>query len=328
MRRVLGAMVVVLLCAGCVPPEAASPALPPSSPAPLMPSSSPATSVPSWTERSADSPPVVTSSSALTDALEVVALLRTLPVKGRAPKTGYGRALFGPAWTDDVTVDGGHNGCDTRNDILRRDLTVAVIKPGSNGCTVLSGVLRDPYTGRTIRFERGQATSGTVQIDHVVALLDAWQKGAQQLSRQQREDLANDPLNLQAVDGPTNQSKGAGDAASWLPPSKAYRCAYVTRQVHVKSRYGLWVTGAEKEAMLRVLGACGAASSPESAPVAVPPPDVGSTEQGCHPLSNGGHCYRSGEMCAARYRGTDGVDAYGEPIRCVQQGDYWKWVRR
>ncbi|WGJ88214.1 DUF1524 domain-containing protein [Gordonia sp. SMJS1] len=202
--------------------------------------------------------PVVTVSAAPA-ANRALATLDTLAVKGRAPKTGYDRDLFGQAWTDDVNVDSGHNGCDTRNDILRRDLTTIVLKPGSNGCAVQSGTLADPYTGTTIPFVRGQQTSAAVQIDHVVALSDAWQKGAQQLSAAQRVDFANDPRNLQATDGPTNQQKGDGDAATWLPPNRPYRCTYVARQVEVKAAYQLWVTQAEKDAITRVLGGCGAA---------------------------------------------------------------------
>jgi hypothetical protein len=189
-----------------------------------------------------------------TDAGETLALLETLPVKGRAPKTGYERSQFGPPWTDDVAVDGGHNGCGSRDDTLRRDLTGTSV--AADGCTVLSGTLLDAYTGRTITFERGQATSGAVQIDHVVALMDAWQKGAQLLSPGERRNLANDPANLQAVDGPTNAAKGAGDAATWLPPNNAYRCEYVARQVSVKAKYRLWVTQAEKDAISRVLATC------------------------------------------------------------------------
>ncbi len=202
----------------------------------------------------------------------VRALLAALPVKGRAPKTGYSRDLFGQAWSDDVAVDGGHNGCDTRNDILRRDLTGITVKPGTHGCTVLTGVLEDPYTGTRIAFTRGRDTSSAVQIDHLVALSDAWQKGARQLSPEQRRDLANDPLNLQAVDGPANARKSDGDAATWLPPNKAYRCTYVSRQVEVKARYGLWVTAAERDAIARVLDTCGAAAPP--ADPAVPPADA------------------------------------------------------
>ncbi|WP_425451253.1 GmrSD restriction endonuclease domain-containing protein [Williamsia limnetica] len=193
--------------------------------------------------------------------------LNALAVKGRAPKTGYDRGLFGEAWTDAVSVEGGRNGCDTRNDILRRDLTQIVFKAGSQGCAVQTGVLADPYTGTSIDFLRGQDTSSAVQIDHVVALSDAWQKGAQQLSPAKRIDFANDPRNLQATDGPTNQQKSDGDAATWLPPSKSYRCTYVARQVDVKSAYQLWVTQAEKDAIASVLSSCGA-TMPETPVIA------------------------------------------------------------
>ena len=196
-------------------------------------------------------------------ASKALQVLASLPVKGRAPKTGYSRDQFGPAWAD---VD--HNGCDTRNDMLHRDLTGLALKPGTKDCVVLSGVLADPYTAEAINFLRGNATSTAVQIDHVVALSDAWQKGAQQLSAAQRLAFANDPLNLLAVDGPANQSKSDGDAATWLPPNKAYRCDYVARQISVKSSYGLWVTQAEHDAMARVLADCPNALAPTNQPAA------------------------------------------------------------
>ena len=177
-------------------------------------------------------------------------LLEALPVKGRAPGNNYDRSAFGQAWLD---VD--RNGCDTRNDILRRDLADARFTEGSR-CRIGSGSFREPYTGRRIEFQRGAESSKSVQIDHVVALGDAWQKGAQQLTAVQRQHLANDPLNLVAVDGPANQDKSASDAATWLPPNKAFRCHYVARQISVKAAYNLWVSAAEKDAMRRVLGAC------------------------------------------------------------------------
>ena len=186
-------------------------------------------------------------------------MLATIPVKGRAPKTGYSRDQFGQAWAD---VD--RNGCDTRNDMLRRDLSSLALKPGTRDCVVLSGILNDPYTATLINFLRGNSTSTAVQIDHVVALSDAWQKGAQQLTEAQRLSFANDPLNLLAVDGPANQQKSDGDAATWLPPNKSYRCDYVARQISVKSSYGLWVTQAEHDAMARVLGDCPDTAAPTS----------------------------------------------------------------
>jgi hypothetical protein len=182
--------------------------------------------------------------------------LAALAVKGRAAKTGYDRAMFGQAWSDDVSVEGGHNGCDTRNDVLRRDLRGVGLKPGSSGCAVLTGALRDPYTGASIVFRRGQATSSMVQIDHIVALGNAGEAGAQQLSAERRRNLANDPLNLWAMSGAANQQKGAGDAAAWLPANTSIRCVYVARQVAVKLTYGLWVTGPERDAMKRVLDGC------------------------------------------------------------------------
>lgn len=168
-----------------------------------------------------------------------------LPIKGKAPKTGFSRAQFGPAWAD---VD--RNGCDTRNDILQRDLTGETFKPRTHNCVVLTGTLVDPYTGKKIQFARGP-NSRAVEVDHVVSLSNAWQTGAQQLTPQQRWAFANDPLNLLAVDGPTNQQKGAGDAATWLPQRD--RQGFVARQIQVKQKYHLWVTPAEYAAMARYI---------------------------------------------------------------------------
>jgi hypothetical protein len=179
------------------------------------------------------------------------AVLETLAVKGRAPKTGYSRNQFGSAWSD---VD--RNGCDTRNDILKRDLTGIVFKVKTRDCVVESGTLQDRYSGEAINFVRGNITSMEVQIDHVVALSNAWQTGAFKLSIAQRTALANDPLNLFAVKGRLNSQKGDGDAATWLPPLKSYRCSYVAQQIAVKAKYSLWVTAPEKNAILGILAKC------------------------------------------------------------------------
>ena len=180
-----------------------------------------------------------------------VAVLETLPVKGRAPKTGYSRDAFGQSWAD---VD--RNGCDTRNDILKRDMTSIVYKAKTRNCVVLSGTLIDRYSGETINFVRGEVSSMEVQIDHVVALSNSWQTGAFKLSIAQRTALANDPLNLFAVKGRLNSQKGDGDAATWLPPMKSFRCAYVAQQIAVKAKYSLWVVAPEKAAMLAILSQC------------------------------------------------------------------------
>lgn len=171
--------------------------------------------------------------------------LQKLAVKGRAPLTGYSRAQFGNGWRS-------VQGCDMRETILYRDLRDTVT---NERCQVVSGVLNDPYTGKMIQFTRG-VNSAAIQIDHVVALSNAWQTGAQQLTQAEREDLANDPLELLAVDGPANQQKSDGDAATWLPANKAFRCSYVARQIAVKAAYRLWVTPAEYDAIERVLLTC------------------------------------------------------------------------
>lgn len=179
-------------------------------------------------------------------------VLETLPVKGRAPKTGYARSQFGDGWAERRI---GQSTCDMRNIIMGRDM-VNVTYRSPVDCTVMSGTLAsDPYTGKTITFSRGP-NSAAVQIDHIVALSNAWQTGAQQLTPALRQQLANDPLELLAVDGPANQKKSDGDAATWLPANKEYRCKYIARQIAVKQKYTLWVTEPERNAMRGILASC------------------------------------------------------------------------
>lgn len=163
----------------------------------------------------------------------------------------YSRDEFGQRWAD---VD--RNGCDTRNDILRRDLRSLQMKTSSPNCVVVGGILDDPYTGRTIDFHKGEDSSDQVQIDHVVALADAWRSGAWQWDAPRRQEFANDPTNLLAVEGNANQDKGASRADQWLPPNARYRCAYVQRQIVVKTSWGLGATPREKKAMKAVLDHC------------------------------------------------------------------------
>lgn len=173
-------------------------------------------------------------------------ILEKLAVKGRAPKTGYSREEFYNGWP---TVDG----CNLRQRIIKREFGDTAVL---DGCTVLSGEYDEPYTGEHKVFsEKSQISSG-IQIDHVVALSDAWQKGAQYMDKDVRYQIATDPLNLLAVDSKANQQKSDGDAATWLPKNKRFRCEYVARQVSVKYKYSLWVTKAEKEAILRILEKC------------------------------------------------------------------------
>lgn len=182
------------------------------------------------------------------------AALSKLKVKPDGSISTYARVKeFGEAWTDNQSAPGGHNHCETRDDILRRDLSTVKL---DGKCEVESGTLNDPYTGKTIHFTRGRGTSLAVQIDHMVALGNAWQTGASSLSQATREQLANDPLNLISADGPANEGKGDDDASKWLPQSASFHCEYVGRQIAVKTKYRLWITSSEKTAMSKALSGC------------------------------------------------------------------------
>ncbi|PWG66622.1 deoxyribonuclease [Bifidobacterium callitrichidarum] len=183
--------------------------------------------------------------------------LNRLIVDDNQNASGYDRDSFGFREED---TDG--NGCDAREDVLARDLTDVQYKYAGS-CEVASGTLDDPYTGKTIHFVRGRTTSAKVQIDHVVALENAWQSGARDWSTVERRQFGNDQYNLLAVDGPANQEKGSASAAYWLPTNGDYRCDYVARQIGVKDKYHLTVTSSEKDAMLAVLHTCPGQAVPD-----------------------------------------------------------------
>lgn len=214
-----------------------------------------------------------------------LAVLASLTVRGRAPMSDYGRDQFGQAW-----LDTNRNGCDTRNDVLARDLSVQRFRPATGDCVIEAGELFDPYTGTTIDFIRGPGD--IVDIDHVVSLGNAWVAGANKWPIRKRAALANDPLNLLAVDASVNRAKGDSDAATWLPPNKMFRCAYVARQVAVKQKYQLAVTAPEKTAIGRILSACpnqpvpADSGAPVISPVAPNVPDRAPEPPA--PTSNGG----------------------------------------
>ena len=181
-----------------------------------------------------------------TESKLAIDVLELLEVKGRAPKTGYSRDQFYGGWP---TVDG----CSLRQKIIKREFGETAVL---DGCNVISGEFDEPYTGEHKKFNTREEISKGIQIDHVVALSDAWQKGAQYLSEDVRYNIATDPLNLLAVDASLNQGKSDGDAATWLPPNKKFRCQYVARQVSVKYKYKLWVSEAEKNAIHDILVTC------------------------------------------------------------------------
>ena len=254
--------------------------------------------------------------------------LARLEVKGRAPLTGYDRDRFGSAW-----LDTDRNGCDTRNDMLTRDLTRRVYDPDTFGCVVLSGSLDDPYTGNRISFRKGDGT--LVDIDHVVAMGNAWATGAFRWEIRKRAAFANDPMNLLAVDASANRQKGDGDAATWLPSNKRVRCGYVARQIGVKAKYDLWVTPAEKVAMSRILGSCpGHPRVPDSGVPVIAPlnltdpsdsPSAGSGSESAEPNADGnagfGSCDEARAAGAAPVRRGDPgysthLDGDGDGVAC------------
>jgi hypothetical protein len=191
--------------------------------------------------------PVSVEAKPLYSATSISALAK-LKVRPLGSQAGYDRDYFSDGWGD-------IGSCDVRNYILKRDLTNITWRADAD-CLVATGTLKDPYTGKVIKFVRGVKTSIAVQIDHVVALSNAWKTGAASASSTTRYNISNDPLNLLAVDGPTNGSKSDSDASQWLPPNRAYHCAYISRQVAVKLKYKLWVTTTEKTAMTKVLRTC------------------------------------------------------------------------
>lgn len=196
--------------------------------------------------------PSASSAVSVAPAAEALRELRALPVSDTYVPAPYDRDAFGPAWAD---TD--HNGCDTRNDVLRRDLTAVVTKPGTHGCVVLSGTLHDPYTGRTIAFERGNTSSLAVQIDHRVPLSYAWRHGAASWTPKQREAFANDQAtNLVAVDGPANEEKSDSGPAEWMPTNTGDACNYAASFVTVATKWHLSIATTDKHALEGTLTGC------------------------------------------------------------------------
>ncbi|WP_197380876.1 HNH endonuclease family protein [Mycolicibacterium mengxianglii] len=178
-------------------------------------------------------------------------------VPARVRSHDYRRAAFGDAWTDDNDAPGGHNGCDTRNDILDRDLIEKTYVAISRCPTaVATGTLRDPYTSKTISFVRGNQTGAAVQIEHIVPLAYAWDQGARNWTDELRVRFANDPANLVAVDGPANQAKGDAEPALWMPPNGAFHCQYAIQFIAVMRGYGLPVDAPSVPALQDAAATC------------------------------------------------------------------------
>lgn len=178
------------------------------------------------------------------------AAVATLRIVEPLPLDDYDRDFFGPAWQKLEP-----HPCDTRNEVLETWLTDLTM--GENHeCSVESGSFIDPYTGHYIEFFRGPETSAEVHIDHVVALADAWRKGASQWSSSAAQAFANDPLNLIPTQGWVNEEKGADDAAEWMPHNEGFWCFFAVQQVLVKDKYDIGVSDAELAELESALGTC------------------------------------------------------------------------
>lgn len=204
-------------------------------------------SLPSPTEVSQvpESPTAVNTQEPSANDSQALLAAQALVERGRSASTNYSRDAFGSAWKD---VD--RNGCDTRNDVLGRDFSTAIYKAGTNDCKVIGGTWTDPYSNESYTFTEQPSEA---QIDHVVALSNAWQMGADLWTDQMRTEFANDPLNLIVTVASLNRQKSDSNAASWLPPYKPGRCDFIARQVAVKTKWQLFVTSSEKSAMLGIL---------------------------------------------------------------------------
>lgn len=185
------------------------------------------------------------------DAATALEQLESLAPEPSEWTPDYDRDLFGQRWAD---VD--RNGCDTRNDVLARDLIDVTFKAKTNNCKVRSGTLTDPYDGSIVHFVSGQNTSVLVQIDHVVPLAWAWHHGAYAWTDAERLEFANDPTNLRATSEAMNQSKKASGPGSWLPPDKTLQCRYAIEWVTVLSEYDLSINTSDRDATRRVLNSC------------------------------------------------------------------------
>lgn len=204
-------------------------------------------SLPSPTEVSQvpESPTAVNTQEPSANDSQALLAAQALVERGRSASTNYSRDAFGSAWKD---VD--RNGCDTRNDVLGRDFSTAIYKAGTNDCRVIGGTWTDPYSNESYTFTEQPSEA---HIDHVVALSNAWQMGADLWTDQMRTEFANDPLNLIVTVASLNRQKSDSNAASWLPPYKPGRCDFIARQVAVKTKWQLFVTSSEKSAMLGIL---------------------------------------------------------------------------
>jgi hypothetical protein len=164
---------------------------------------------------------------------------------------GYARSQFPDNEPSDVSSGHSLDGksLSLRYYVIELDSSGAHI-PAGRSESYMTGTLHNEYTGKNITLMHGPDTTA-IQVDHVVALGDAWKTGACHWSSSTRKAFAIDVAEMRAVDTHDNEVKSDKDAAQWLPP--ANDTWYVETQINVKAKYGLGVTAAERTAMIRVL---------------------------------------------------------------------------
>jgi len=180
--------------------------------------------------------------SVRTSSLSAYDVALTIPVVAEV-KTGYKREYF-KHWVDEDS-----DGCNTREEVLIRDSTT---KPQVDryGCKVIAGNWYSPYDARKL------TEPSDIDIDHMVALKEAWDSGANVWSASTRQRFANDltdSRSLIAVTDSVNRSKGDRDPSNWLPPNRGYWCEYLSRWVAVKARWGLSMDQSEAGRVRKLL---------------------------------------------------------------------------
>ena len=240
--------------------------------------------------------------------VEARAALVTMTVAG-PPGQPYSRDAFGSGWASNARTHGwdSQSGCNTRQAALMRDgQDVAV----TANCKPETGTWLDPYSGVTL------TNPSSLDIDHVVPLAEAWRTGAWQWDKDRRVALANDPLEVIAVDGSQNKSKSDKGPEAWRPQNSAW-CGYSLRWVAVKDKYALGLSSeAERSALEEMLDTClvSSAQVDETMPTEAPSSPT-ATNSPVPPTPTGPPVVHPGALCSPE--GAVGVTSKGTAMQCI-----------
>ena len=158
----------------------------------------------------------------------------------------YDRDYFG--YPTDLDSDG----CDTRDEVLIADSQVPVTT-GTSLCDVTAGQWYSPYDGVLTD------NPSDIQIDHVVALSEAWDSGANQWDQAIAIEFGNavgSDDNLQVASRASNLGKSDYDPAEWLPDNTDAICWYVTTWSQIKLDWDLAMDATEYTTVTSILANC------------------------------------------------------------------------